>query len=121
VQWSSWGEDNLLPNRTLYEVVDWDIGELPGWYVHSDPSLNWVFLNRWSQAKMQYLMIRANVLSPFASHGSVSVPDIPMFILYCNLNGVKKVRLYIVNPHDSMLSSFDCSALWVEVHPFVEC
>ncbi len=72
VQWSSWGEDNLLPNRTLSEVVDWDIGELPGWYVHSDPSLNWVFLYRWSQAKMQYLMIRANVLSPFASHGSVS-------------------------------------------------
>ncbi len=92
-----------------------------GFYVHFDPSLNWVFLNQWSQAKMQYLMIRANVLSPFASHGSVSVPDIPMFILYRDRNGVEKVRLYIVNPHDSMLSNFDCSALWVEVHPFAEC
>jgi len=44
-----------------------------------------------------------------------------MFILYRDLNGFEKVRLHIVNPHDSMLSSFDCSALWVEVHPFAEC
>jgi hypothetical protein len=40
VQWSSWGEENLLPNKTLFEVVDWDIDELLGWYVHFDPSLN---------------------------------------------------------------------------------
>ncbi|CAM6027212.1 unnamed protein product [Sphagnum balticum] len=39
-QWSLWGEDSLLPNRTLSEVADWDIDELPGWYVHSNPSLN---------------------------------------------------------------------------------
>jgi hypothetical protein len=121
VQWSSWGEDNLLLNRTLSEVADWDIGELLGWYVHSDPSLNWVFKNLWSQAKMQYLMIRAKALSPFALHGSVSVPDIAMFILYHDLNGVEKVDLHKLNPRDSMLASFDCSTLWVEVHPFTEC
>ncbi len=121
MQWSSWGEDNLLLNRTLSEVADWDIGELLGWYVHSDPSLHWVFKNRWSQAKMQYLMIRANAISPFALHRSVSAPDIAMFILYRNLNGVEKVDLCIVNSHDSMLSSFDCSALWVEMHPFADC
>jgi len=70
---------------------------------------------------MQYLMIRANVLSPFALHGSVSAPDIAMFILYRDLNGVEKVDLCIVNPCDSMLSSFDCFVLWVEVHPFAKC
>jgi hypothetical protein len=29
--------------------------------------------------------------------------------------------LCIVNPRDLMLSSFDCSTLWVEVHPFAKC
>jgi hypothetical protein len=61
------------------------------------------------------------MLSPFALHGSVSAPDIAMFILYRDLNGVEKVNLCIVNPRDLMLLSFDCSALWVEVHPFADC
>ncbi len=66
-------------------------------------------------------MIRANALSPFALHGSVSAPNIAMFILYRDLNGVEKVDLCIVNSRDSMLSSFNCFALWVEVHPYAEC
>jgi len=47
---------------------------------------------------MQYLMIRANVFSPFASHGSVSVPNIPMFHLYRDLNGVEKGTLVYREP-----------------------
>ncbi len=120
VQWSSWGEDNLLPNKTLSEVADWDIGELPGCYVHSDPSLNWVLKINGRRLKCSTWWL-GQMLSPFALHGSVSAPDIAMFILYRDLNGVEKVNLCIVNPRDLMLLSFDCSALWVEVHPFADC
>ncbi len=57
-----------------------DIGELHGWYVYSDQSLNWVFENLELQAKVGYLIIRVNALSLFVLHGSVSVPDNAMFI-----------------------------------------
>ncbi len=40
-----------------------DIGELHGWYVYSDQSLNWVFENLELQAKVGYLIIRVNALS----------------------------------------------------------
>ncbi len=33
------------------------------------------------------------------------------------LNGVEKADLYNMNPHDWMLTNFDCSTLWVKVHP----
>jgi hypothetical protein len=32
------------------------------------------------------------------------------------LNGVEKADSYNMNPHDWMLTNFDCSTLWVKVH-----